>query len=164
MEVAKALMAYSQTFDDKTQLAVEAYGEALEELPRAIAINAGLDKINSLAELRAGHMNGQKALGVDALNRRICDTASIGLLDAFSVKQNAIKVATETAVMILGISDLIMVTNKKAVKEEQASENYEKQRLQGNRVKDAFKTVDELKEAEKLDKTLTERMKEPDSW
>lgn len=164
MEVAKELAAYSQTFKDKEQLAVEAYGEALEELPRAIAINAGLDKINSLAELRSGHTNGQKALGIDAINRRICDTAGIGLLDAFSVKQNAIKVATETAIMILGISDLIMVTNKKVVKEEKAAENYEKQRLQGNKVKDAFKTVSDLKEVEKLDKTLRDRMKEPETW
>ncbi|MEM3489773.1 MAG: thermosome subunit beta [Nitrososphaerota archaeon] len=160
MEIANELRAYSQTFQDKEQLAVEAFAEAIEELPLAIATNAGLNKIDSLVKLRSGHHNGQKTLGVDAVNRRICDISSMGLLDSFSVKQNAIKVAAETAIMILGISDLIMVTNPKLVKAERAAEDYEKQRIQGDRIKTAFQTVDELKEVAALDKVLMERLKE----
>ncbi|MCX8170275.1 MAG: hypothetical protein N3D72_04215, partial [Candidatus Methanomethyliaceae archaeon] len=161
MEIAKELRMYSQIFQDKQQLAIEAFAEALEELPLAIATNAGMDKINSLMRLRFGHHNGQKALGVDAVNHCICDVLSIGLLDIFNVKHNAIKVATETAIMILGIDDIIMVTNPKIVKEEKAAEEREKQRRHADKIKEAFKTVDELKEVERLDKIIMKQLKEP---
>jgi chaperonin GroEL (HSP60 family) len=163
MQIANALRAYAKSIPDREQLAVEAYGEAFEAIPMAIATNAGLDKIDSLAELRAGHDRGLKALGVDGIGCQICDVSKAGLYDVFSVKENAIKVATETAIMILAISDLITITDRRAIKQDENADKVERQRLHGDKIKEAFKTEGELKQVERLHNDLMERQRHPET-
>src|SRR5438093_4381192 len=64
-EVARRLREHAQKLSGREQLAVIAFGEALETLPTALAENAGLDPIDILVQLRVAHEKGQLWAGVD---------------------------------------------------------------------------------------------------
>jgi len=164
MEVAIALKKYSHELPDKEQLAVDAFGDALEEIPKVLAANAGMDPLNAVAELRAGHARGLEALGINAAARRIEDISAEGLLDAFKVKQHAIKIAAETATMILGISDIISVTDPHAIRSAEKMAEDERQRIQGEKLRKAFSENPELREVKKLDREMMERVRNPESF
>ena len=53
--IAKGLKEYADTISGREQLAVAAFAEALEVVPKTLAENAGLDSIDSLVDLRAAH-------------------------------------------------------------------------------------------------------------
>ncbi|MEJ4308286.1 TCP-1/cpn60 chaperonin family protein, partial [Enterococcus faecium] len=57
IEIAKRLKDYADAISGREQLAVAAFAEALEVVPKTLAENAGLDSIDSLVDLRAAHEN-----------------------------------------------------------------------------------------------------------
>ena len=65
IEVSKGLRKYADGLSGREQLAVIAFAEALEIIPRTLAENAGIDPINLLVELKAAHDKKQKWAGVD---------------------------------------------------------------------------------------------------
>ena len=106
VEAAKRLREYAVSVGGREQLAIEAFADALEAIPRALAENAGMDPIDVLVELRSAHEKGPE-YGYDVLTGRITDAYSAGLVTPLSVKTQAISSATEAAVMILRIDDII---------------------------------------------------------
>jgi thermosome len=105
--LARGLRDYATTIGGREQLAVEAFADALEVVPRTIAENAGLDQIDALVALRAAHDAGCATAGVDIRTGEAVDMEAAGVVEPLRVKTQAISSATEAAVMILRIDDII---------------------------------------------------------
>jgi thermosome len=108
MEMSKDLHDYAVQIGGREQLAIQAYAEALEAIPKALAENAGMDVIDSLVSLRNKHKedNG-KTVGVDVLNGEVADLNGSGVFEPAKVKKQALSSATETARLVLRIDDII---------------------------------------------------------
>ena len=110
VEVALRLQEYAATLEGREQLAVKAYSEALEIIPRTLAENAGLDPIDMLMELRSQHEKGVKTAGLDVFEGKVVDMWENFVVEPLRVKTQVINAATESAVMILRIDDIIAST------------------------------------------------------
>ncbi len=106
-EVAKRLRKFAEQFSGREQLAIRAFADALEVIPRSLAENAGIDPIDVLVGLRASHDQGNTTYGVDVFNGQVSDAISRGVIEPLKVKTQAIKSAAEAAEMILRIDDVI---------------------------------------------------------
>ena len=107
---ASQLKDWADNFDGREQLAIKKYAEALETIPLTIAENAGMDPIDTMANLRAKQNQGRKWTGIDARNTKIADMLAIDVVEPIVVKEQIIKSATEAACMILRIDDVIAVS------------------------------------------------------
>ncbi len=112
IEVAKGLRKFADTLSGREQLAVLAFAESMEIIPRTLAENAGLDPIDVLTELKASHEKDELWTGVNILNGKIIDSWSAGIVEPLSIKTQAISSASEVSRMILRIDDVI-AGNKK---------------------------------------------------
>ncbi|WP_435161596.1 thermosome subunit alpha [Halorubrum sp. SY-15] len=106
-ELALQLRDFADSVGGREQLAVEAFADALEVIPRTLAENAGLDPIDSLVDLRSRHDGGEFGAGLDAYTGDVIDMEAEGVVEPLRVKTQAIESATEAAVMILRIDDVI---------------------------------------------------------
>jgi thermosome len=108
IEVAKELRKYATKVGGREQLAVEAFADAMEVIPRALAENAGFDPIDVLVELRSAHdkENG-KNMGINVFTGKVQNSIDNGVIEPLVVKEQAIKSAEESACMILRIDDVI---------------------------------------------------------
>ena len=106
-EVAKRIRKYAEQFSGREQLAIKAFADALEIVPRSLAENAGLDPIDILVALRAAHDQGKVFYGVGVFDSGVVDAFEIGVIEPLKVKTQAIKSASEAAEMILRIDDVI---------------------------------------------------------
>ncbi|TRM81613.1 thermosome subunit [Sulfolobus sp. D5] len=128
LEIAKKLREYARTVGGKEQLAIEAYADALEEIPMILAETAGMEPISALMDLRARHAKGLTNSGVDVLGGRIIDDVhALNIIEPIRVKAQVIKSATEAATAILKIDDLIAASPLKSEKkgEEKGKESGE---------------------------------------
>jgi thermosome len=107
---ASLLKDWADNFDGREQLAIKKYAEALETIPLTIAENAGMDPIDTMANLRAKQNQGQKWTGIDAKNMKISDMMAIAVVEPIVVKEQIIKSATEAACMVLRIDDVIAIS------------------------------------------------------
>lgn len=110
IELSLRLREYAATVGGRAQLAIEAFANALEIIPRTLAENAGLDPIDMLVALRASHEKGgasAKYMGLDVFNAVSGDMLKAGVVEPLRVKTQAIASAAEAAVMILRIDDVI---------------------------------------------------------
>ena len=112
MELAKGLRSYAQTLSGREQLAVQAFADAIEVIPRTLAENAGLDPIDILTQLRSAHDQNQKWAGVNVFTGKTMDAWQEGVIEPLKVKTQALSSATEVAEMILRIDDVIMGSQK----------------------------------------------------
>ncbi len=106
-EVAKELRKYGESVGGREQLAIMAFANGLEVIPKTLAENAGMDPIDTLVELRARHEKGEISAGVDVMNNEVTDMEKVGVIEPLKVKTQAIKSAAEAAEMILRIDDVI---------------------------------------------------------
>ena len=107
VELALRLKEYAATQGGRIQLAIDAFANALEVIPRTLAENAGLDPIDKLVDLRAAHEKGKKTYGLDVFKGEPVDMWKEGVVEPLRVKTQAIASAAEAAVMILRIDDVI---------------------------------------------------------
>jgi len=122
-EIAKHLRDYATTVGGREQLAIEAFAESLEVVPKTLAENAGLEPIDIMVELRAAHEKTDGHLmGVDVYTGKIINMYEKGVIEPLSVKEQAIKSAAEAASMILRIDDVIAASKPK--EEEKGPEKY----------------------------------------
>lgn len=103
--VARAVRETASSFEGREQLAIEAFADAVESIPRTLARNAGADPIDALVELRAANTDG--TAGLIGSEADIADPVEQGVIDPASVKSEAITSAAETATMISRIDDVI---------------------------------------------------------
>jgi len=105
--VSGKLREWTNTLTGREQLAAEKFAEALEIIPLTLAENAGMNQLDTLAELRSKQNKGSKWAGIDARNSRIADMSKLEIFEPLSVKEQIIKSATEVASMLLRIDDVI---------------------------------------------------------
>ncbi len=105
--VSGKLREWTNTLTGREQLAAEKFAEALEIIPLTLAENAGMNQIDTLAELRSKQNKGAKWAGIDARNSRIADMSKLDIFEPLAVKEQIIKSATEVASMLLRIDDVI---------------------------------------------------------
>ena len=106
-ELSLQLRRYASSVGGRIQLAIEAFASALEIIPRSIAENAGLDPIDMIVAIRAAHEAGNRTFGLDVYEGKPVDMLKAGVVEPLRVKTQAIMSATEAAVMILRIDDVI---------------------------------------------------------
>ncbi|WP_421909511.1 thermosome subunit alpha [Methanolacinia petrolearia] len=107
VELSLRLREFAASQEGRSQLAIEAFANALEIIPRTLAENAGLDPIDMLVELRSEHENGKKTAGLNVFEAKAVDMLKAGVVEPMRVKTQAIASAAEAAVMILRIDDVI---------------------------------------------------------
>ncbi|MFN4337135.1 MAG: TCP-1/cpn60 chaperonin family protein, partial [Candidatus Nitrosocaldus sp.] len=105
--IAKELRSWASTLPGREQLAAVKFAEALETIPLTLAENAGMDPIDTMTELRSKQNKGSKWTGVDVKNTQVADMYKLEVLEPAVVKSQIMKAATEAAVMILRIDDVI---------------------------------------------------------
>jgi len=107
-ETSKQLREYAVKIGGREQLAIEAFADAMESIPLALAENAGLDPIDVMVDLRSKHEDpNNKWYGVDVFSGKVRDTRILNVLEPLRVKLQVVKSATEAASMILRIDDVI---------------------------------------------------------
>jgi len=108
--VASVLKDWSDSFEGREQLAIKKFAESLEVIPLTIAENAGMDPIDTMVSLRSKHSQGQKWTGINARQTKIDNMLALNVVEPLVVKEQIIKSATEAAVMILRIDDVIAIS------------------------------------------------------
>ena len=112
IELAKELRKFAESLSGREQLAVQAFAQAMEVIPRTLAENAGLDPIDVLTELKAAHDKKQKWAGVNVNTGHVVDSWKEGVIEPLKIKTQAISSASEVAQMILRIDDVIAGVSK----------------------------------------------------
>jgi thermosome len=123
IELSKKLRNFSKSVQGKERLAIEEFANALEFIPLTLAENAGLDPIEILTELKTRHENNENYIGINLLNNSLEDIRKSGIFEPYMVKSQAISSATEAAIMILRIDDII--ASKEQPKNKNPLEDYE---------------------------------------
>ena len=111
--VANELRQWSGNMEGRAQLAVLKFADALDTIPLALAVNAGMDPIDTMTTLRAKQSKGSKWTGIDVINTVVTDMHKLNVIEPLAVKQQIIKSATEAANMILRIDDVIASSKSK---------------------------------------------------
>lgn len=106
-EIALGLREYAASVGGREQIAIDAFADAIEVVPRTLAENAGLDPIDTLIDLRKEHKKGKKTVGVNVFTGKLADMLRGNVLEPIRVGTQAIQSATDAAVMILRIDDVI---------------------------------------------------------
>jgi chaperonin GroEL (HSP60 family) len=88
-------------------MAVEAFADALELVPRILAENSGLDAIDTLVDLRAAHAEDDVQAGLDVYTGDVVNTFDAGVVEPAHAKEQALSSATEAANLVLKIDDII---------------------------------------------------------
>ena len=106
-ELALRLRDYAASVGGREQIAIDAFASALEVVPTALAENAGLDPIDVLIELRKAHKSGKAHAGINVFTGKVTDMKKEKVLEPLRVGKQGISSATDAAVMILRIDDVI---------------------------------------------------------
>ncbi len=112
-EIALKLREYASKVGGRQQLAIEKFANAMEEIPRALSENAGLDAIDILIKIRNEHAKGNKTAGINVFTGDVEDMEKVGVIEPIRVGKQAIEAATDAAVMILRIDDVIATKGSK---------------------------------------------------
>ena len=112
-EIAFHIREYATKIGGRQQLAIERFANAVEEIPRALSENAGLGAIDVIINLRNAHAKGKKNAGINVYSGEIEDMDKAGVIEPIRVGKQAIDAATEAAVMILRIDDVIATKGSK---------------------------------------------------
>ncbi|MDD5317760.1 MAG: TCP-1/cpn60 chaperonin family protein, partial [Candidatus ainarchaeum sp.] len=113
MQLATQLRKYAVDVGGREQLAVQAFADALESVPKTLAESAGMDAIDALVALRNKHKAKENASsGVNVYGGKIDDMNQLGVIEPAKVKRQAIASASEAAEMLLRIDDMISSKGK----------------------------------------------------
>ncbi len=118
VEVASRLRDFADGVEGREQLAVEAFADSLELVPRVLAENAGLDSIDTLVDLRADHEAGDVRAGLNVFSSSVEDTFDAGVVEPAHAKEQALSSATEAANLVLKIDDIISAGDLSTDKED----------------------------------------------
>ena len=121
MALASMIRKEAPKYPGKEQLAMLAFAESLEMIPRTLSENAGLEPVEILTELRMRHEKGEHGYGVEVLSGKVQDMFKAGVIEPVKVKEQVLKSAFEAAAMILRIDDVIAAARKKTGEEKKSS-------------------------------------------
>ncbi|NLF33920.1 MAG: thermosome subunit [Thermoplasmatales archaeon] len=107
IELAMGLRDYAASIGGRAQIAIEAFASAMEVIPTSLAENAGLDPIDMVIEMRKQHKEGKKYAGLNPFSGKVEDMLALNVIEPYRIGRQAINSATDAAVMILRIDDVI---------------------------------------------------------
>ncbi|MFB6113662.1 MAG: thermosome subunit alpha [Halodesulfurarchaeum sp.] len=105
--IADAIRSEAAGIEGREQLAVEAFADAIDSIPRTIAENTGMSPIDALVDVRAANESGRAGIVTVDGEAEIDDPVEHGVLDPVAVKREIVQSATEAATMIVRIDDVI---------------------------------------------------------
>ncbi|KAJ2725634.1 T-complex protein 1 subunit theta [Coemansia sp. Benny D115] len=120
MELARLVQEAADRTAGIAQHAIKAFAQALEVFARTMGDNAGVDSTALVAKLTAAHHSGNKAsaealvganIGVDVdcdHEPRVVDALERRILDPLAVKQWALTYATQAALTVLQVDQIVM--------------------------------------------------------
>jgi archaeal chaperonin len=111
-EVLLHVKEYAASVGGRVQLAIEAFANAFESIPRTLAENSGFNPIDKLVELKAAHAKGQKRAGLNVFTGKIVDMYKENVFEPMRVKVQAIQSGAEAASLLIRVDDM-MITQKK---------------------------------------------------
>lgn len=112
IELSKRLKEFANKLSGRERLAAEEFAKALECIPSCLAENAGLDPIDVVTELKARHDKGEKNAGINLLTNKIENVLESGVIEPSQNKLQAISSASEVAMMILRIDDVLAANTR----------------------------------------------------
>jgi chaperonin GroEL (HSP60 family) len=115
VELALRLKKYAVEIGGREQLAIQAFADALEVIPRTLAESCGLDPIDTIVDLRHKHEGKQANFGVDVYRNKLADMKQLGVIEPLKIKKQAMQSASEVTEMILRIDDIIASKSKPAM-------------------------------------------------
>lgn len=111
---------YARTLGTREQLAIAEFSEALQIIPKCLALNAAKDATDLISKLRAVHHHWQKDkedkegknaeykyTGLDLMNGKVKNNLKGGVLEPAMSKVKSLKFATEASITIQRIDDMI---------------------------------------------------------
>ena len=110
VHLARHLRRFAEATPGREQMAIEAFADALEVIPRALAENAGLDPIDALLDVTAAQadaVNGAERIGLHLEQHVPADLGAAGVLEPLSVIRPTVSGATEAACAVLRIDDVL---------------------------------------------------------
>jgi len=106
-EISMSLRDYATTVGGREQMAIEAFANAVEVIPKTLAENAGLDPIDMMLEIRSAHKKGKKNAGINVFSGKVDDMFKNNVIEPLRVSMQEIEASSEAATMILRIDDVI---------------------------------------------------------
>lgn len=113
IELAR-LLRKETTLKGREQLAIEQFADAIESIPKILAENAGMDPIDVITELKSRHDKGEIHAGLNLFENVIENTMAKGIIEPLKIKTQAIKSASEVAIMLLRIDDVVASSRKQS--------------------------------------------------
>jgi thermosome len=105
--IAMGLRDYASSVGGREQMAIEAFANAMEIIPKTLSQNAGLDPIDIMLKIRSEHKKGNKYAGINVLEKKVDNMLKNNVIEPIRLGLNEILVASEAATMILRIDDVI---------------------------------------------------------
>ena len=105
--IAMSLRDYAPTVGGREQMAIEAFANAIEIIPKTLSENAGLDPIDMMLEIRNAHKKGKKYAGINVIAGKVDDMLKNNVVEPLRVSMQEIEASSEAATMILRIDDVI---------------------------------------------------------
>ncbi len=134
-EISHKLKNYATTFPDKHQIVIREYAKAIENLPAHLILNSAVDPLELIPQLRMEHSNGKRFTGFDCDSNKLVDVVNKGILDGYTTKKHAIKIASEMARQIIRIDGLVMVFDPKLYEKIEQEAKEEKSQKHQERVR-----------------------------
>ena len=108
IHVAQKLRAWASGMPGREHYAILAFADAIESIPIALAENAGMDMIDTIAGIRSKQLSRNNPwIGVDVKAMKVADMRKINIIEPLAVKEQVIKSATEATAMMLRIDDIL---------------------------------------------------------
>jgi chaperonin GroEL (HSP60 family) len=116
----------SYLISGKTQIVIQKFAEAVEEIPLTIAINAGMDRVNTMTRLREkvasqynvknqnsikrvqAHNSNYHSYGVNAIERKIDNMISKRVMEPLMVKEQILNTAVEIVTLLIRVDDVLI--------------------------------------------------------
>ncbi len=124
VELSRELRRYSSGIASRERLAIEAFADALEEIPLSLMRNSGLKSKNLLLEMKTLHDEGEATFGFDSYSGTLVDAKEKGILDPYRIRSHMLELAVETVISILRVDDVIVAS--RMTEKEAEEKGYEK--------------------------------------
>lgn len=108
IEASLRLKKEGDSITGQDQYSFKKFAEALEVLPRSLSENSGHNSALIITNLYAEHTNGNTNHCIDVDTGDLVDAKEKGLYDNLAIKKNAVRLATESAINILTIDQILM--------------------------------------------------------
>lgn len=105
--IAQDLRQHARTYSGREQLAIGAYADAIEVIPRTLASTAGYDPVDALISLRKAHSAGHSSFGLNLNTGKPTNMIDIGVIEPMAIKRRILTSITEVANLLLRIDDVL---------------------------------------------------------